>query len=65
MGDRGFNAGGFAYMDRVMCPRCGVIRPLGRDAIKRGDIACQNITKCDERVKSGHFLYRLKFLDEA
>lgn len=29
MGDRGFNAGGYAYMRRVWCPCCGISYPVG------------------------------------
>lgn len=59
MGVNGYNAGGFAYMERVVCPRCGVIRPLGRHAIACRDIACSDRRKCDKRKADGRYLHRL------
>lgn len=59
MGDRGFNAGGFAYMEIVTCPKCGARRPLGRYAREMGFLECDNREKCEARRKKGHLLYRL------
>lgn len=59
MGDRGYNAGGFAYMTTVTCPNCGCRRPLGKDAVEAKRFQCGNKTRCEERRRSGHFLHRL------
>lgn len=49
MGDRGFNAGGFAYMTWVKCPKCGRNYPLGRRRLDSGDYACQGKEQCEQR----------------
>ncbi len=36
-------------MARVRCPECGLTRPLGRAAIRDGDIVCRGKTSCAER----------------
>ncbi len=59
MGGRGYNAGGFAYMAVITCPKCGCRRKLGHDAIKRGWLECGNKSKCDARAAKGHLLHRL------
>lgn len=64
MGDRGYNAGGFAYMEQVLCPRCGSKRPLGRDAIRRSKLNpsilhCPNKDACKRRRKDGKYLHRV------
>jgi len=60
MGDRGFNAGGFAWMEIITCPHCGARRPLGKDAIKAGFLRCPNKEKCAARKAKGHLLHRLR-----
>lgn len=60
MGDRGYNAGGFAYMGTVTCPRCGARRKLGADSIRKGRIACNNKQSCERRRKAGTYLHRLQ-----
>ena len=59
MGDRGWNAGGWAYMPRVWCPACGWSFLVGngkfdeqcsRDS-KRPMMRCSNLKKCEERRK--------------
>lgn len=59
MGDRGFNAGGWAYMLRVWCSRCGFSYLIGkRDPLvmerdtSRPTRPCSNQMKCAERQKS-------------
>lgn len=47
MGNRGHNAGGFAWMPRVACTTCGAIFPI-RNANPRR--VCANVGKCDARV---------------
>lgn len=59
MGDRGYNAGGFAYMEIVTCPRCGARRPLGWKKIKEGHLECDSREKCDKRREGGRYLHRL------
>lgn len=59
MGDRGYNAGGFAYMQTITCPRCGARRKLGHQKIRDGHLACGNRRKCNERKRQGHLLYRV------
>lgn len=64
MGDRGANAGGFAYMEVIMCPKCGMKRKLGHQMISEGAIYCGGWKhmphkKCEERRKKGHLLHRL------
>lgn len=63
MGARGYNAGGFAYMRTVTCPRCGARRKLGRESIERGHLTCGNADKCSARRKKGHLLHRVKIAD--
>lgn len=46
MGDRGFNAGGFAYMDWVVCRKCGCKFPIGRQNKRR---TCSNRKRCETR----------------
>ncbi len=46
MGDHGFNAGGFAYMDRVQCRLCGRKFPIGRSNKRR---ECSDRGKCEAR----------------
>lgn len=58
MGDRGFNAGGWAYMRRVWCPLCGLSYLTGnrnpsvydRDT-DRPKRVCSNKTKCELRKR--------------
>ena len=59
MGDRGKNAGGFAYMKRVLCPLCGVNHPVGRDDFESKQWQCGNKAKCEIRQHSGKYLHRL------
>lgn len=59
MGARGYNAGGFAYMEWVTCPRCGAKRPLGVDARRKGQTECNNRKACDARREKGHLLHRV------
>lgn len=49
MGLRGFNAGGFAYMEMVTCPRCGRRYKLGSKRRKRGDLECIDRESCTRR----------------
>jgi hypothetical protein len=60
MGSRGYNAGGFAYMRTVTCPRCGARRKLGCVAIRQNRTQCANKIACDKRLNSGKFLHRIK-----
>jgi ribosomal protein S27AE len=46
VGDRGFNAGGWAYMKRVKCPRCGWSFLIGNRNPRK---TCANKAKCDAR----------------
>ena len=51
MGDRGYNAGGFAYMDLATCPKCGAQRKLGwrrRKSKDPRDRECPDKIKCAE-----------------
>lgn len=48
MGDRGFNAGGFAYMDWVVCRKCGRKFPIGKRNPRR---ICARREKCEARQK--------------
>jgi len=57
MGDRGYNAGGWAYMRRVWCPKCGFSFLTGNHdaAAYNTDTArpmreCRRASKCAERV---------------
>lgn len=50
MGDRGFNAGGFAYMLWVKCERCGKKFPIGRQNPRR---ECLDKAKCEARLAKG------------
>lgn len=59
MGSRGYNAGGFAYMETVTCPECGARRKLGRESREQGMLTCNDRLKCAKRRSKGHFLYRL------
>jgi hypothetical protein len=59
MGARGYNAGGFAYMATVTCPRCGSRRKLGGDAVRAGRLACMDTDKCDKRRAKGKYLHRI------
>lgn len=47
MGNHGFNAGGFAYMDLVQCRRCGASFKIGKRNPRR---VCSNVRKCDARI---------------
>ena len=40
MGSRGFNAGGFAYMPRVTCPRCGLNHVVSNRNYAAGNFVC-------------------------
>jgi hypothetical protein len=51
MGLHGFNAGGFAYMELVTCPRCGRRYKLGARRRRRGDLECLDRVACDRRRK--------------
>ncbi len=46
MGNHGFNAGGFAYMDWVHCRLCGRKFPIGKRNKRR---VCWDEAKCDAR----------------
>lgn len=46
MGDRGWNAGGFAYMEIAACPKCGRKRKWGRRSIEMGLTECSNREDC-------------------
>lgn len=59
MGSRGYNAGGFAYMETVTCPKCGSRRKLGGDAVRAGRLACMDAEKCAARRMKGKYLHRL------
>lgn len=59
MGDRGYNAGGFAYMQVVVCPICGGKRKLGRWSIEQGLTACPNFKACERRKSAGTYLSRI------
>lgn len=58
MGDRGLNAGGFAYMEIAECPRCGFRRRLGRRAIAADHLVCYDRVKCDSRRERGNLSNR-------
>lgn len=61
MGARGYNAGGFAWMDWVTCPICGARRPLGRVAMENPkNHVCPDRDKCAKRRESGKYLNRIK-----
>lgn len=49
MGDRGFNAGGYAYMTPVKCPRCGKAYLVGHLRLREGRVHCMNREKCAAR----------------
>lgn len=59
MGNRGFNAGGWAYMPRVWCPKCGWSFLIGNETFnrycdrdsKRPMLCCNNQKKCAERER--------------
>lgn len=46
MGDRGHNAGGFAWMQWVQCTECGCKFPIGQRNPRR---VCSNRAKCAAR----------------
>jgi hypothetical protein len=46
MGSRGHNAGGFAYMDWVVCVKCGRKFPIGKRNTRR---VCSDKKKCEAR----------------
>jgi len=46
MGDHGVNAGGFAYMDWVICRLCRRKFPIGRQNSRR---TCSNQATCRQR----------------
>lgn len=50
MGSRGFNAGGFAYMQFVNCPKCGRKYRLGNRRRVSGDTACLDRSACENRI---------------
>jgi hypothetical protein len=51
MGNRGYNAGGFAYMPRVQCVLCGRTFPIGKSNPRR---TCLNKKACEaRRLKAG------------
>lgn len=47
MGDRGFNAGGFAYMKWIHCAKCGRKFPIGR---RNTRTVCSNEADCQKRA---------------
>ena len=48
MGDRGFNAGGYAYMKWVQCTMCGRKFPIGNSNPRR---TCSNKKTCESRQR--------------
>jgi hypothetical protein len=55
MGDRGFNAGGFAYMVDVTCAKCGRRFKIGRRTLaafkaRREPATCMDPVKCAARA---------------
>lgn len=51
MGDRGYNAGGFAYMNIAACPLCGRKRKWGHRAITAGMTYCSDKDACERRQR--------------
>lgn len=54
MGARGLNAGGFAYMKMISCPKCGAKRKLGQHMIRLAKdrpslLDCPNKERCEKR----------------
>ena len=51
MGDHGANAGGFAYMPRVICPRCGLNHVVSNRNHRANRWECGDEKRCAERAE--------------
>jgi hypothetical protein len=49
MGNHGYNADGFAYMNVVACPLCGRKHHVGSRKFHRGDWECGNSESCKQK----------------
>lgn len=66
MGARGYNAGGFAWMDWVTCPLCGAKRPLDREMRQKPEMhKCPSKKDCAKRQSHGKYLHRINGVNDV